>query len=117
MAISDGSVASDQLGGLRIDLGQHVGVDIQGEGHGGMSEASRDNRRIDIFGQGQAGVGVAQTVQWSRRQRRGAHQANEQGADTLGLQLGAVLDGEDSTVRPAGERPALAPPPSRHPVR
>ena len=30
----------DELRRLGIDLGQHVGVDVQGEGHGGMPEAS-----------------------------------------------------------------------------
>ena len=53
----------DELRRLGIDLGQHVGVDIQGEGHGGMPQPPRDDRRIDALGQGEAGVGVAQPVQ------------------------------------------------------
>ena len=52
----------DELRRLGIDLRQHVGVDVQGEGHGGMPEAPRDDRRIDALGQGEAGVGVAQPV-------------------------------------------------------
>ena len=69
----------DELRRLGIDLGQHVGVDIQGEGHGGVPQPPRDDRRIDALGQGQAGVGVAQPVQGDRRQRRGAHQTSETG--------------------------------------
>ena len=64
----------DHLCCLGIDLGQHVGVDIQGEGHSGVPQAPRDDRRIDALGQGDTRVGVAQPVERDRRQRRGAHE-------------------------------------------
>ena len=35
------------LGRLLVGLRQDVGVDVQGEGHGGMAEPRRDDARVD----------------------------------------------------------------------
>ena len=67
----------------------------KGEGHGGMPEAPRDDRRVDALGQGETGVGVAQSMQAGRRQCRGHHQAAKQGADAFRVKLRAILGCED----------------------
>ena len=45
-----------------------MGVDVQGEGHGGVAQATGDDARVDAAGQGQCGIAVSQVVQANLRQ-------------------------------------------------
>ena len=73
----------DELCGIGIDLRQDVRVDVQSEGHGGMSQPSGDDRRVDPLGQSDAGIGVTKPVQGDRWQRCGGNEAHKQRADAL----------------------------------
>ena len=47
----------DHLRRFGIEMRQHVRVDIESEGRGGMPQPPRDDGRIDALGRGEAGVG------------------------------------------------------------
>ena len=57
----------DLVGRFLILLRQHVAVDIERHGHGGVPQPSRDDPRVDAAGEGQAGVAVPQAMQGDAR--------------------------------------------------
>ena len=63
-----GSSSRRCLGGVAILLGQHVRVDVEGEGHRRVAQPARDDARVDAARKRQRGVAVAQAVQRDLRQ-------------------------------------------------
>ena len=69
---SDGVVdeVGQPLGGLRRGGGGDVGVDVGGDGDGGVAQASADLQQALAAGQAEGGRGVPQVVQPDRRVAR-----------------------------------------------
>jgi len=57
-----GEKVGDCGGGVLVQGGDGVGVDVQGHRHGGVAEPFADNLGVYPGLQGQGGVGVAQIV-------------------------------------------------------
>lgn len=51
------------LRGLFLHVGEEVGVDVEGDRHGGVSEHLRDYFRVDVSGEEKRGAGVTEVVE------------------------------------------------------
>ena len=55
--------AGDLLGGVGVEGGCDVAVDVEGDGDAAMAEPLGDNFGVDTIGQRQGGPGVAEVVE------------------------------------------------------